>query len=142
LLNRQENQSSGSEIRWVLHYLVTVRWRSHTSADDEWLLAEELAHCPDSERVAENDAAAAVPPRAAAGVPVPPARRRARDRRRVPAGCVAETPPPRWPQPGSGWRLRPSCWRVLLWWGGPSESWHPITPVTVPLAGAPGMAGS
>ncbi len=38
----------------VLHYL--VRWRGHTSADDEWLLAEELAHCP--ERVAEYDAAA------------------------------------------------------------------------------------
>ena len=33
-----------------------MRWRGHTSADDEWLRAEELAHCP--ERVAEYDAAA------------------------------------------------------------------------------------
>ena len=33
------------EIRGVLHYL--VRWRSHTSADHEWLRAEELAHCPE-----------------------------------------------------------------------------------------------
>ena len=47
LLNRKE-------IRGVLHYL--VRWRGHTSADDEWLRAEALAHCP--ERVAEYDAAA------------------------------------------------------------------------------------
>ena len=47
LLNRKE-------IRGVLHY--HVRWRGHTSADDEWLRAEELAHCP--ELVAEYDAAA------------------------------------------------------------------------------------
>ncbi len=33
------------EIRSVLHYL--VQWRGHTSADDEWLRAEELAHCPE-----------------------------------------------------------------------------------------------
>jgi hypothetical protein len=41
-------------VRGVLRYL--VRWRGHTSADDEWLRAEELAHCP--EKVAEYDAAA------------------------------------------------------------------------------------
>ena len=33
-----------------------MRWRGHTSADDEWLRLEELAHCP--EKVAEYDAAA------------------------------------------------------------------------------------
>ena len=41
-------------VRGVTRYL--VRWRGHTSADDEWLRAEELAHCP--EKVAEYDAAA------------------------------------------------------------------------------------
>ena len=47
LLNRRE-------IRGITRYL--VRWRGHTSADDEWLRAEELLHCP--EKVAEYDAAA------------------------------------------------------------------------------------
>jgi hypothetical protein len=42
------------ERRGVTRYL--VRWRGHTSADDEWLRAEELAHCQD--KVAEYDAAA------------------------------------------------------------------------------------
>ena len=42
LLNRKA-------IRRVLHYL--VRWRGHTSVDDEWLRAEELAHC--QERMAK-----------------------------------------------------------------------------------------
>ena len=41
-------------MRGVTRYL--VRWRGHTSADDEWLRLEELAHCP--EKVAEYDAAA------------------------------------------------------------------------------------
>jgi hypothetical protein len=57
-----------------------VRWRGHTSADDEWLRAKELAHCP--ERVAEYDAAA-------------PRRRRARRTAgapTVPAGVAAPTP--------------------------------------------------
>ena len=40
--------------RGVTRYL--VRWRGHTSADDEWLRAEELTHCP--EKVAEYDATA------------------------------------------------------------------------------------
>ena len=47
LLNRRE-------VRGVTRYL--VRWRGHTSADDEWLRAEELSHC--QEKVAEYDAAA------------------------------------------------------------------------------------
>jgi hypothetical protein len=47
LLNRKTT-------RGVTRYL--VRWRGHTSADDEWLRAEELLHCP--EKVAEYDAAA------------------------------------------------------------------------------------
>ena len=47
LLNRRT-------VRGVTRYL--VRWRGHTSADDEWLRLEELAHCP--EKVAEYDAAA------------------------------------------------------------------------------------
>jgi hypothetical protein len=41
-------------VRGVTRYL--VRWRGHTSADDEWLRVEELAHCQD--KVAEYDAAA------------------------------------------------------------------------------------
>jgi hypothetical protein len=47
LLNRKTK-------RGVTRYL--VRWRGHTSADDEWIRAEELLHCP--EKVAEYDAAA------------------------------------------------------------------------------------
>jgi hypothetical protein len=47
LLNRRT-------VRGVTRYL--VRWRGHASADDEWLLLEELAHCP--AKVAEYDAAA------------------------------------------------------------------------------------
>ena len=47
LLNRRK-------VRGVTRYL--VRWKGHTSADDERLRAEELAHCP--EKVAEYDAAA------------------------------------------------------------------------------------
>jgi hypothetical protein len=44
-----------------------VRWRGHTSADDEWLRTEELTHC--HEKVAEYDAAA--PRRRAARLGVP-----------------------------------------------------------------------
>ena len=41
--------------KWLItRYL--VRWRGHTSADNEWLRAEELVHC--QEKVAEYDAAA------------------------------------------------------------------------------------
>ncbi len=43
-------------VRGVTRYL--VRWRGHTSADDEWLRAEELAHRDCQEKVAEYDAAA------------------------------------------------------------------------------------
>ena len=53
LLNRRT-------VRGVTRYL--VRWRGHASVDNEWLLLEELAHCP--EKVAEY--AAAAPRRAAA----------------------------------------------------------------------------
>ena len=41
LLNRRR-------VRGVARYL---RWRGHTSADDEWLREEELLHC--SDKVAE-----------------------------------------------------------------------------------------
>jgi hypothetical protein len=47
LLNRRE-------VRGVTRYL--VRWKGHTSADDEWLRREELTHC--LEKVEEYDAAA------------------------------------------------------------------------------------
>ena len=47
LLNRRK-------VRGVTRYL--VRWKGHTSADDEWLRAEELTHC--AEKVVEYDAAA------------------------------------------------------------------------------------
>ena len=72
-------------VRGVTRYL--VRWRGHTSADDEWLRLEELAHCP--EKVAEYDAVAprrrgtrravpdagqtAAPPAAPVPAPAPPA---------------------------------------------------------------------
>ena len=52
-------------VRGVMHYL--VRWRGHTSADDEWLRAEELGHCP--AKVAEYDAAAPRRRGARRGVP-------------------------------------------------------------------------
>ena len=38
--------------RGVKHYL--VQWCCHTSANDEWLLVEELGHC--LEKVAKYDA--------------------------------------------------------------------------------------
>jgi hypothetical protein len=58
-----------------------VWWRGHTSADDEWLRAEELTHCP--EKVAEHDATA-------------PRRRAARrtDPTAEPAAAPPATPPP------------------------------------------------
>ncbi len=45
---------NSKERRGVTRYL--VRWRAHTSEDDEWLRTEELAHC--QEQVAEYEAAA------------------------------------------------------------------------------------
>ncbi len=66
-------------VRGVTRYL--VRWWGHTSADDEWLRAEELAHCP--EKVAEYDTAA-------------PRRRGAR--RPGPVAALA-APPPAAPAP-------------------------------------------
>ena len=85
-------------VRGVTRHL--VHWRGHTSADDEWLRLEELAHCPQS--VLEYDAAA--PRRRAvnmAGFDAAPAPTPAR-----PLPC------PRrhhlWRPPGFGSRLRPS----------------------------------
>jgi len=40
LLNRKTT-------RRVTRYRDLARWRGHTSADDEWLRAEELVHCPE-----------------------------------------------------------------------------------------------
>jgi hypothetical protein len=62
LLNRRA-------VRGVRRYL--VRWRGHTSAEDEWLRLEELAHCP--EKVAEYDAAAPRRHAARRGGPAAPA---------------------------------------------------------------------
>ncbi len=56
LLNRKE-------VRGVTHYL--VRWRSHSSAADEWLRAAELGHCP--EKVAEYPGCGLPPSRSPAG---------------------------------------------------------------------------
>ncbi len=50
-------------VRGVTRYL--VRWRGHTSADDEWLRAEELTHC--QEKVAEYVATPPTPPRGPPG---------------------------------------------------------------------------
>jgi hypothetical protein len=61
LLNRRAK-------RGVTRYL--VRWRGHTSADDEWIQADELLHGP--EKVAEYAASPAARP-ACAAVPAPPA---------------------------------------------------------------------
>jgi hypothetical protein len=54
--NKVELLLSRRLVRCITRYL--VRWRGHTSADDDsdWLRAEELAHC--QEKVAEYDAAA------------------------------------------------------------------------------------
>ena len=93
LLNRTEK-------RGVTRYL--VRWRGHTSADDEWLRAEELLNCP--EKVAEYDAVAA--------------RRRAARRVDVPGDPVdvpvpgprGAVPPPAGPAP----LVSPAGYRVAL----------------------------
>ncbi len=61
LLNRKSK-------RGVTHYL--VQWRGHTSADDEWIRAEELLYC--QEKVAEFEASPAAR-HAGAAVPAPTA---------------------------------------------------------------------
>ncbi len=90
-------------VRGVTRYLVL--WRGHTSADDQWLRAEELTHC--QEKVAEYNATA--PRRRAAAGPIregsrlprrPPPRRRRRRRR---PSCHPQV---------SGWRPRRRAWRV------------------------------
>jgi hypothetical protein len=68
-------------VRGVMRYL--VRWRGHTSADDEWLRAEELQHC--QEKVAEYDAMAP--------------RRRAAHRAAPAAASAAARPAPPAPAP-------------------------------------------
>jgi hypothetical protein len=83
LLNRKE-------VRGVTHYL--VRWRGHSSAEDEWLRAADLGHCP--EKVAEYEAAAP--------------RRRAALRGQVGPRPDTPAPPPGDPAPlraPSGFRL-------------------------------------
>ena len=70
-----------------------VRWRGHTSADDEWLRREELAHC--QEKVAEYDAAA--PRRHARHRPDPGARPA-----NVPPAAQDPAPAPG-PGPARGW---------------------------------------
>jgi hypothetical protein len=103
--------------RGVTRYL--VRWRGHTSADDEWLRTEELVHC--QEKVAEYDAAA--PRRRAARLGVPGAGPVV-----VPTALAAETAlavaPP-------GFRLASSAEAlagkalvgrsILYWW--PGQGW-------------------
>jgi hypothetical protein len=79
-------------VRGVTRYL--VRWRGHTSADDEWLRAEELAHCP--EKVAEYDTAA-------------PRRRGAR--RPGPVAALA-APPPAAPAPAPAPLVPPAGFRL------------------------------
>jgi hypothetical protein len=81
-------------VRGVTRYL--VRWRGHTSADDEWLRAEELAHC--QEKVAEYDATA-------------PRRRAAAARRADGSGAGFGAPPA--PAPAA-LRFVPPALRVRL----------------------------
>jgi hypothetical protein len=78
------------EIRGVTRCL--VRWRGHTSADDEWLRREELRHC--QEKVAEYDAAlpaGPIPRQCRRPAPLPPLLRPLRRR-------------PSYHLRGSGWR--------------------------------------
>ena len=93
-------------VRGVTRYL--VRWRGHTSADDEWLRAEELAHCP--EKVAEYDAAA-------------PRRRGARWADPV---VALAAPPPAAPAPAPAPLYHPqvsaSPPRWMVWLGRPSSA--------------------
>ena len=97
LLNRTEK-------RGVTRYL--VRWRGHTSADDEWLRAEELSHCQD--KVAEYDAAA--PRRKAARRGDPGAIRPP-----VPADpALAALPPPRPIPAGPAPLVSPAGYRLAV----------------------------
>jgi hypothetical protein len=81
-------------VRGVMRYL--VRWRGHTSADDEWLRAEELTHC--QEKVAEYNATA-------------PRRRAAR--RADPAAEQAAPPPsPPPPAPAPAALVPPAGFRL------------------------------
>ncbi len=97
LLNRTEK-------RGVTRYL--VRWRGHTSADDEWLRAEELSHC--QEKVAEYDAAAPCRKAARRGDPGairPP----------VPADpALAAVPPPRPIPAGPAPLVSPAGYRLAV----------------------------
>jgi hypothetical protein len=93
-----------------------VRWRGHTSADDEWLQAEDLSHF--QEKVAEYDAAAP--------------RRRAKPRSEIVASLVVAPALAAAPlRPPAGFRLAASSevlagsalvgQAVLYCW--PMESW-------------------
>jgi hypothetical protein len=79
-------------VRGVMRYL--VRWKEHTSADDEWLRAEELANC--QEKVAEYDAAAP----------------RRRVHRVAPAAALAAAPPPAAPAPATAPLVPPAGFRL------------------------------
>ncbi len=103
-------------VRGVTHYL--ARWRGHTSAaDDEWLRAEELGHCPEKVADSEYDAAAA-PRRRAARRGDPGAGPAAVD----PAVAAGPTRPvaPRPAGFGPGWRS-PS--RQRLWVASQARRW-------------------
>ena len=72
LLNRRD-----SEIWGVTRYLMRCQWRGHKSADDEWLLLEELHWTDKPRKVAEYEAsAAAARPDSASAVALAPLPRR------------------------------------------------------------------
>ena len=68
---RAQVGAAAQPVRGVTRYL--VRWRGHTSADDEWLLLKELAHCPEKVRSSPS--------------PTPPGRARRRAR-----ACSSRSP--------------------------------------------------
>jgi hypothetical protein len=107
LLNRKTS-------RGVTRYL--VRWHGHTSADDEWLRAEDLLRCP--EKVAEYEASLAARHGGTATMPAPLATAPVLPAQLLPpAGFRLAT--------AAELRVGPALVRaaVLYWW--PLDGWVP-----------------
>ena len=126
LLNRRT-------VRGVTRYL--VRWRGHTSADDEWLREEELVHYRETARrwrrmMPPSPSSCGSPGRTAVAArrraPTPPSRRR----RPPPAApSLVVDLPPRWPRAPPYWRqdgavlLGAVLLAIAGSWDGGSPTW-------------------